>query len=168
VIVVSDASPIISLSAVGHLDLLRLLYEQISIPDSVRQEILRANSARPGVAELKAADWIVTHSVEYSHLVRTLDGDLDRGEAEAIALAVNLRAEMVLMDERRGRVIADRFGLRVVGVLGILVEAKARGFLPAVGPVMDALLTVANFRVGPTLYLHVLRAAEEWPPTGDR
>lgn len=73
------------------------------------------------------------------------------------------KADLVLMDERRGRVIADRFGLKVVGVLGILIEAKARGLLPAVGPVLDALLTVANFRVGPTLYLylHVLRAAEE-------
>ena len=167
-IVVSDASPIISLSAVGHLDLLHLLYQQISIPDSVRQEILRVNSDRPGVAELKAADWIVTHSVEYSHLVRTLDGDLDRGEAEAIALAVHLRADLVLMDERRGRRIAGRFGLKVVGVLGVLIEAKARGFLPAVGPALDALLTVANFRIDPSLYLLVLRAAEELPPTGNR
>jgi uncharacterized protein len=76
-------------------------------------------------------------------------------------LAVELRADLLLIDERRARKVALRFDLSVVGVLGVLVEAKRKNLLPTVRPVLDDLLTHAGFRIGSDLYASVLRAAGE-------
>lgn len=161
-IVVSDSSPLISLAAVGRFDLLRQLYETISIPASVHEEVTRAVGLA-GAEELASADWISRRPVGNDFLVRALDGELDRGEAEAIALAVEIGAELLLMDERRGRAVAARFGLNVVGVLGMLVEAKQKALLDKVAPVLADLRRRAGFRVSLELYRRVLEVAGEAP-----
>lgn len=94
-------------------------------------------------------------------LIQALALELDRGEAEAIALAIESGADLLLMDERRGRAVARRLGARVVGVLGVLVEAKQRNLLDAVGPVLNALVAEAGFRIGAELHVRVLQAAGE-------
>jgi uncharacterized protein len=164
VIVISDASPIISLSAVGQLSLLQQLYGKILIPESVGREITEGGSGQPGADDLRTADWIEIRPVGDSFLVRLLDGELDRGEAEAIALALELRADVLLADERRARRIAARLGLSVVGVLGVLIEAKKAGLIPMVQPIVEDLLTRAGFRIGSELYRLVLRTAGEEGP----
>jgi predicted nucleic acid-binding protein len=83
------------------------------------------------------------------------------GEAEAIALASECGAELLLIDEHRGRKIASRFGIRVAGVLGVLIEAKRCGELPAIKPVLDLLVSTAGFRISNALYGRVLEAADE-------
>jgi len=160
VIVVSDASPLIGLAAVGHLDLLRRLYGEVMIPAAVHQE-LTASSKAPGSTEIDSASWVQAQAVQNRSLVDALSLHLDLGEAEAIALAVEVDAELLLMDERRGRSAAVRLGRRVVGVLGVLIEAKRSGHLPAVGPVMEALSVQAGFRVSERLRRQVLEAAGE-------
>jgi predicted nucleic acid-binding protein len=160
VIVVSDASSLISLAAVGRLDLLRQLYPQISVPSSVHEEMTQA-IGKAGAQDLASSEWIVRRPLENGFLARALDGELDRGEAEAIALAVELGADLILMDERRGRAVAARFGLKMVGVLGLLIEAKRKGLLPRVEPVLSELLGKAGFRIGPELYQRVLQEAGE-------
>jgi predicted nucleic acid-binding protein len=94
-------------------------------------------------------------------LAEALALELDAGEAEAIALAVEQGADLLLMDERRGRQAATRLKQRVVGVLGVLIEAKRHGNLPAVRPVLDALVSEAGFRISGALYARVLEAAGE-------
>lgn len=162
-IVVSDASPIISLSSVGRLDLLTQLYEQIIVPASVLEEIAISDPDRPGVREVRHAEWLSSEIPQNRVLVRALEGELDRGEAEAIALAIEVSADFLIVDERRGREVARRMGVRVIGVLGILIEAKSRGFIPAVAPILEALLTEAGFRISPNLYRRVLEASDEAP-----
>ncbi len=162
-IVVSDASPIISLSAVGRLDLLAQLYERVIVPASVYEEIATADPDRPGVKELRAAEWLSTVLPKDRVLVRALEGELDGGEAEAIALAIEVEADLLIVDERRGREVARRMGVQVIGVLGILIEAKTRRLLPAVEPNLEALLTKAGFRISPSLYRRVLEASDEAP-----
>ena len=159
-IVVSDASPLIGLAAVGRLDLLQQLFGGLSIPTVVHEEVTRA-TGRAGAEELATADWVTVHSLSNDFLGRALVGEVDRGEAEAIALAVELKADLVLMDERRGRAVAARFGLRVVGVLGLLIEAKRKGLLDKVEPLLSDLLHKAGFRLGPELYRRVLEEAGE-------
>lgn len=134
IVVVSDASPLIALAAVGHLDLLRELYGTVWIPESVHREAAQAGSERPGSREILAADWIHSRPVGDSVLVRALEGELDRGEAEAIALALEIRADLLLVDERRGRRAAQRLEVPILGTLGLLIEAKAKGLIPAVRP----------------------------------
>lgn len=87
-IVVSDASPLISLAIVGHLEVLRHLYERVVVPGAVYQEITGSGPELPGASEVQALEWIVSQPVQDDVVVRALQGELDHGEAEAIALAV--------------------------------------------------------------------------------
>lgn len=160
-IVVSDASPLISLSAVGHLDLLKDLFGEVWIPDAVLDEVRESGAGRPGSSEVGALAWIKIESIRDSTLMRALLEDLDRGEAEAIALGVQVAADLVVMDERRGRNAAKRLGLRVVGVLGMLVAGKNAGLIPSVGAVLDRLVAEAGFRVSSALRDLVLRSVQE-------
>ncbi|QXD16313.1 DUF3368 domain-containing protein [Rhodocaloribacter litoris] len=96
-----------------------------------------------------------------TRLVTVLQRDLGRGEAEAIALALERNADLVLLDEREGRRAARRLGLSVTGVLGLLVEAKAKGHVATLRPLVDALRQVAGFYVHDEVYRAVLRQVGE-------
>jgi uncharacterized protein len=102
-IVVSDTSPISNLAAIGQLDLLRQLYGAVTIPTEVYRELLKAGETDPGAIAVQTLDWIQIYSVSNLGLLQTLQGCLDIGEAEAITLAVELKADRLLIDERRGR-----------------------------------------------------------------
>ncbi len=161
-IVVSNTSPLTNLAAIGRFSLLYQLYAQLHIADGVWHELNANGIAWPGSAEVAAASsWILHHTPQNGNLVTTLQHDLDRGEAETIALALELNADLVLIDERAGRSHAKRLGLNVTGVLGILAEAKAKGLLLAVRPVLDDLRQQANFFIAPRLYNHILRTMNE-------
>ena len=86
---------------------------------------------------------------------------MDRGESEAILLSQQLQADLLLIDERRGRAEAQRLGIRITGLLGILVEAKRKGLILSVEPLMDHLIADSTFRVSPKLYKLILTMAEE-------
>jgi predicted nucleic acid-binding protein len=101
------------------------------------------------------------HTVQNQALVTALRGDLDRGAAETIALALELGADLTLLDEREGRHAAQRLGLRVVGVVGILLEAKANGKIDAIRPHLRALRQTAGFYLGEPLYQRALSLAGE-------
>ena len=138
--VVADAGPLIHLSLVGRIDLLPLLYGRILIPDLVHQEVVQKGEGLAGSAEISVADWIdVSPHDPGAHLFRLLRADLDPGEAAALWLAVERRSEWVLSDDRPARLAAERLGLRVRGSLGILAEAKRRGLLPTVVPLLHEL-----------------------------
>jgi predicted nucleic acid-binding protein len=162
VIVVSDTSPIINLAAVSQLVLLRGLFGRVIVPQAVFDEIAVAGAGRPGAIEAQTHPWISTSTAPHA-LVAALALDLDAGEAEAVALALAQSADLLVIDERRGRVIATRLGLRVIGTLGVLIDAKQRGQLTAVKPVMDDLITHAGFWISQALYDRVLSAASEQP-----
>jgi hypothetical protein len=159
VIVVSNTSPITNLAAIGQLDLLRQLYQRVVISEAVYRELTASGGRYPG-AVAQTLDWIETRAVSNRALVIALQTELDEGEAEAIALAQELTADLVLMDEHLGRAVATRFGLRVIGILGVLIEAKHRGLIQEVKPLVDALMNL-GFRVGQDLYARVLQTAGE-------
>ncbi len=102
-IVVSNTSPLTNLAAIGQFDLLRRLYGRVHIADGVWQELNAGGRHWPGRDEVAAADWIERRPVQNGSLVIALERDLDRGEAETIALALELGADLVLMDEHEGR-----------------------------------------------------------------
>lgn len=160
-IIVSDTSPINNLAAINHLHLLNQLYGTVFIPEAVYRELTDPNFPVAGATEVQTFDWIQTRAVSDRTLVETLSNELDIGEAEAIALAVEMQADQVLIDERRGRLVASRLNLRYTGILGILVEAKSKGVIAEVRPLLDALINEAGFWVAEPLYNSVLQLVNE-------
>ena len=102
-IVVSNTSPLTNLAAIGQFDLLHRLHGQVHIAEGVWEELNAGGRRWPGRDEVAAANWIERRPVQNRWLVAALQRDLDRGEAETIALALELGAELVLLDEREGR-----------------------------------------------------------------
>lgn len=160
-IIVSDTSPINNLAAINHLHLLLELYETVLIPEAVYRELTDPNFPVAGATEVQTFDWIQTRAVSDRTLVEALSNELDIGEAEAIALAVEIQADQVLIDEHRGRLVASRLNLHYTGILGILVEAKSKGLIAEVRPRLDALINDAGFWIAEPLYNRVLQLANE-------
>jgi len=162
--VVSNTSPIVNLAAIGQLELLRGVFGSIIIPDAVYHEIVVQGAGRAGSSEIPAAEWIVQRSVNNLHVADILKQELGAGEAEALALALEIGADWILLDERLGRRWAARLGLPFTGLLGVLAKAKARSLIPAVKPLMDALRTHAGFWISPSLYQYILASVGEHTP----
>jgi hypothetical protein len=164
-IIVSDTSPLSNLAIVDHLFLLKEIYQTVIIPKAVAEELENAQTDEPRIAAVLLLDWVTVKNAQNVALIAELRNErlLDRGESEAIALALELNAEELLIDERLGRREAARLGISMTGILGILLIAKRRGLIAAVRPVMDELITIAKFRVSRQLYTEVLTAANESP-----
>ena len=160
-IVVSNTSPLTNLAAIGQFDLLRQLYTELWIADGVWEELNVGGMRWPGRADVAAANWIRRRTVQNQAVVTALRRDLDRGESESIALAIELQADLVLLDERAGRHVAQQFGLRVIGTIGTLLEAKAKDAIGQVRPCLDALRQTAGFYLSDTVYNHALELANE-------
>ena len=160
-LVVSNTSPILNLAIIGQLELMRQQFEQVQIPLAVLSE-LKVLEDRPGSKDILAAvemGWIEVQEVSSQLSVQLLQQVLDQGESEAITLAIDLKADRILLDERDGRKIAKSLGLKVTGVLGILLRAKQEGDLSSFPDAIDALIKTAGFRISPDLLAKIL--AEE-------
>jgi predicted nucleic acid-binding protein len=161
VTVVADTTPLLYLSRIGQLVLLRALYHQIVVPQTVWSEAVVARPDEVGVESLREASWIViSDQAERTGVEHSLVEALDAGEAAAITLAQLLGATVLLIDERRGRAAARERGLNVRGTLGVLVEARRAGHVPSLRAMLDALRT-QGFRVAPALVFEALRQVGE-------
>ncbi len=131
--IVSDAGPIIIFARIARLSLLRKVTGSLTIPPAVHAEISIAGM--PGAAEVAGADWIQQENVSDLSLVASLSTALHEGEREAIALAKERDAQL-LIDEIRARRAASQLGIEVVGTLRILADAKRFGHLKIVRPII--------------------------------
>lgn len=159
-IVISDTSSISNLAAIGQLLLLKCLYSVVIIPDAVYKEL----ALSPFLSSNKTLDsynWVQVRSVGDRTLVDDLLTELDTGEAEAIALATEMKAELLLLDEADARRVAKREGLKRTGVLGVLTEAKAQGLITEIRPLILALRDQADFWLSKSLCNEVLRSVGE-------
>lgn len=152
-IVVSDTSAITSLIQIGRIDLLPSLFQAVMIPEAVARELKRNHPVLPALLQVASAASATT--------VARLAVELDPGEAEAIALMLEGRGDLLLMDERAGRRVAIREGVPLIGLLGVLVLAKQRGLLTALQPELDRLESAAGFRLSNELKARVLKISGE-------
>lgn len=159
-IVVSDASPLVTLARIRRLGLLPELYGRVIVPEAVWNEIVFVSAEKAGSAELRSAAWLEHRVVQDSAAVAALRTLLDQGESEAIVLSQEVNADLLLIDERAGRDTAKSRGLRVTGLLGLLAEAKHRGFITRLAPVIEE-VRAADFRISDELVRRVLEQAGE-------
>ena len=160
-IVVSNSSPLISLSAIRQSHLLPALFQEIIIPQAVYDEIVFGED-RAGTSEVKNADWIQTQRVKNSRAAKQLaaSAKLDLGESEAIVLARELKADHLLLDDLAARKAAHRKRLPVTGTLGVLLLAKNAGLIPEVAAPMRELIAAGKY-VDPIVYREILLKAGE-------
>jgi predicted nucleic acid-binding protein len=154
-LVVSDTSPITSLLQIGQADILPAIFGRVLIPSAVNDELLRFHPSLP--------DYLQVQAIQNRSAAESLSQELDQGEAEAIVLAEECHAEYLLMDERHGRSVAEARGLKIVGLLGVLVIAKKAARIPSVGRLIAELESCAGFFVSDAVKQIVLTAAGENP-----
>ncbi len=159
--VVSNTSPLSNLAYIGELDLLLPIYPQLLIPPAVYQELICFPPISATVTQLIQTGVITVRPPTDDERVQALNQPLDWGEAEAIALAIELQADRLLIDERWGRQIAVHHGLKIRGILGILVNARQQQLIPSVQPILHRLKTEAGFRMSAELYARILREVGE-------
>lgn len=136
---VSNSSPLILLAAIEQLDLLHRLYDEVLVPPAVWREVAEAGQGRAGAAEIARLGWIRRRELQRGRVPPAL-ARLDRGEAEAIALAVTLpRDTPIVLDDRRARRVAAELGLSVTGTGGVLVLAKQECLIVEVRSLLVAL-----------------------------
>lgn len=162
-IVVADTSVILNLCFLGHESLLQVLFGTVHAPLEVEAEFLRLAGADirfqglvfPGFIQ-RTAPLTTAHAWVHSPV-------LHAGEIAALSLALEMRADLVLMDEAEGRAAATALKLTTMGLLGILLQARQRSLIPAVAPLLDRLEREARFWMAPSLRASILRAAGESP-----
>lgn len=152
-IVVSDTSPISALLSVGKQDILLQLFGDVIIPQAVNDELLHFHKELPS--------WLRVQSVQDSSASAKYAQVVDEGEAEAIELAKELHADRLLIDERKGRQLALREGLSVIGLLGVVLLARRKGLIPSSRALISRLEKEAGVYFARDLVESVLKSAGE-------
>ena len=159
--VVSNSGPLINLARVGQFTLLRNLFQHITIPPEVFEEVVVRGVGQPGASETNNAQWITRGVPEQSEVADILAAELDRGEAESIALALQEKADWLLIDERVGRRFAQRVGLKVKGTLGVLLESVRRDFIDDLQPLLDMLVAKGTWIAPATSRRYLAKLSQE-------
>ncbi len=152
-IAVSNSTPLIALSKIKQLNLLRDFFQEIYIPEEVFDEVVRRGKDLAGSDEVKSSAWIKVENVENRVAVDALSISLDRGEAEAIILAKK-KAALLIIDDGDGRRIAELLGLKITGTIGVLLLASQEGKLDLKKSLDD--LKSVGFRLSNKEYEKVL------------
>jgi predicted nucleic acid-binding protein len=140
--IVSNTGPIIALAAIGKIDIVNEIFDEVIVPEQVHHEILQGGKDFSGLAFYRKASWIKVEALKtpIEPLLETL---VDKGEASVIHLVREKGADFVLIDERKARKIARKiYGLNVVGSARILVEAKRQGLIPNVREALNGMRDV--------------------------
>ncbi|WP_206205927.1 DUF3368 domain-containing protein [Thermococcus sp. JdF3] len=157
-----NSSPLIFLAKLGLLDVLGKLFDEVYVTDAVYWETVVEGAGREEAILIEKADFLRRASVENQHLVKFLLELIDYGEAETIALAIERKLDLVVLDDKDARKVARGFGLRVTGTLGILLLAKRRGLISEVAPYIET-LKKHGFRISDEVVKKILESAgENW------
>jgi len=138
--VVVNSSVIIALAKIGKLTLLKELFKKIIIPMQVYEEVTK-DPTLPGAEEIMKTRWIEVAKISNMKLFEELCSEIDVGEAAVIVLALEINADLVVLDDKLARKKAEFFGLRYTGTIGILILAKKRKLISSL---RDVLIELRN------------------------
>ena len=159
-IVVCDSTILIGLAKLGRLDLLREVFSKISVPEEVFHEVVEKGAGKPGSESIKDTRWIEIIPIKDKTEVDLLMISLGKGEAEVLALAKQLGADLILVDEQKARKSAVIAGYDVMGLLGLFILAKKLGLIDQIRPLIGE-LRKKKFRVSDRVVLETLKRAGE-------
>lgn len=157
---VANTSPLVFLGHIGRLELLRRETREVCLPLAVLAEIREKRDAACRAVEEACKVWLAVREVKDRSAVEIIEADLHRGEAEAIVLARELRAERLVIDDQDARRFALRRGIPVIGTVGILLASRLRVEIPSLREELKR-LTDIGFRIEPKLVEAALRKAGE-------
>ena len=147
--VIADASCFILLDKIDGLSLLQSLFEKITTSAQVAQEF-----GKP------LPEWVQIKTVQDKNFQSVLFLQVDAGEASAIALAAENQPSLLIIDDLKGRRLAQKLNLNITGTLGLILTAKKEGILPQIKPLFDR-IQATNFRISPYLLESILKQAGE-------
>lgn len=160
-LVISDTSCLSALIQTKQLYLLKDLYQSITLPTLVFEELSALADFGVDISVLQENTWLNVLTPSNNVLVKELMIDLHPGEAQAIALAIELNADLLILDDYEARKTATDLGLHITGLGGILLEAKRYGLLKDVRPLLDEIIHSAGFYLGKKVYDKILQLAGE-------
>jgi predicted nucleic acid-binding protein len=160
-IVVADTSVILNLCCIQHGHLLQALYQRVLIPTEVADEFARLAKIQLRFAGLILPDWIEIFPAPKPYPAKVTEAELDAGESAAIALCLEQKAEALLIDELLGRKLAAKLGIRITGIIRILIEARDRNLVSSIKVLLNRLQSEAGFWISPELRAHVLQLTGE-------
>lgn len=134
--IVSDASPLIVLLKTNNLFILKDLFEKITVPTAVYKEITAKEQEKIIFDKI---EWIETRNIKNTQENVLLEKLIDKGEAQAIVLAKELKTTL-LLDDAKARKYAKLLNVEVIGTLGLLKIAKSRGVIPSVKKIISDML----------------------------
>lgn len=158
-IVVSNSTPLIALSMIGRLELLKEYFKEIYIPPEVYREVVVLGNRRPGSDSVSSADWIKVKKVKNIIAVDSLAINLDRGESEAITLAREID-DLIIMDDGQARKAGKLMGLKITGTIGILLMAASDNKIEFKEN-LDLLIS-SGFRLAENEYKRVIKLSEKF------
>lgn len=158
--VICDTSPLILLAKIGRLELLFQLYGQVVVPVSVLDEIRGRSTEETTAIESLVENQALEIQRGSPEALERVPADLGAGEREAIALAMETEADIVVLDDREGRRVARERDLPVTGTIGILIEARARDMIPSVRRELDRLIE-AGMWIDEAFYHRILHEFDE-------
>ena len=148
-IIISDTSSLIALTNIGELEILKSVYEEVVITPEIAEEY-----------GLEAPDWIRIESANDEQKFKLLNLELDKGESSGIALALENESSLLIIDEKKGRGIAKKLGIKIIGILGVMIKAKETGLVDQIKPLIQKLEKV-DFRISAKLKTQILEKVGE-------
>jgi len=157
--VICNTSPIQYLHQLQLLHILPALAGRVIIPPAVVEELSQGRTSGINLPDVNVLKWVEIRR-PVSELAVPLVTDLGSGETEVLMLALEMREAVVVLDDDLARRVAETLGLRLTGTLGLLLDAKKAGLIPAIAPLLDQLQTL-RFRVAPHTRVAVLKLTGE-------
>lgn len=154
--VVSNSSTIIHLAKIGKLGLLKDLFETVVVPEAVYRESALEGKERAEAELIRNADWLKILQINDKKLVRLLQSSVDDGESEAITLALEIGADLILLDDSDAREKARLYGLEITGTIGVLLRAKKEGKLSSIKETLEE-LRITGFWIDDELMSRLLK-----------
>lgn len=148
-IVISDASCLIVLEKIDALYLLQRLYGKVLITPEILSEF-----------DCPIPEWIEVRSAQYKSHISLLEMHIDRGEASALALALEIGDCVVIIDDLKARKVADTLNVKITGTIGLIIASKRKGIIPSIKPILSS-IKATNFRLSIEMENEALRLAEE-------